>query len=315
MNQNEIIVIEYEAKQKAAWDEFVDLAKNKHFFFHRDYMDYHSDRFIDNSLLFYYKDKLIALLPANQKEQTLVSHGGLTFGGFIINNTMKTPLMIECFNSLKTYCIKKQINRIIYKAIPYIYHTLPAQEDLYALFRSSANLIRRDVTTTIKLDEEINYQTLRKRNIKEAGKNNTSIFENHGFEEYWVLLEKVLWKNYKIKPTHNFAEILMLKMNFPNNIILHTAFFKNQLVAGVVLFVNANIVHAQYIVANDLGKQNGALDLLFDYLIKKYLNKKLYFDFGISNEDDGLYLNEGLIFQKEGFGGRAVVHDFYEIKL
>ena len=40
-----------------------------------------------------------------------------------------------------------------------------------------------------------------------------------------------------------------------------------------------------------------------------------FYDFGIANEDEGWWLNEGLITQKEGFGGRAVVHEFYRLDL
>ena len=39
------------------------------------------------------------------------------------------------------------------------------------------------------------------------------------------------------------------------------------------------------------------------------------FDFGISTEQGGRYLNEGLIFQKEGFGARTVVYDTYELNI
>ena len=38
-------------------------------------------------------------------------------------------------------------------------------------------------------------------------------------------------------------------------------------------------------------------------------------DFGISTEHGGDYLNEGLIFQKEGFGARSVCYDCYEVAL
>lgn len=75
------------------------------------------------------------------------------------------------------------------------------------------------------------------------------------------------------------------------------------------------VVHTQYISANLEGKEIGALDLLFDYLINtEYSNYKI-FDFGQSTENNGIYLNESLIFQKEGFGGRGVVYDIYEYEL
>ena len=40
------------------------------------------------------------------------------------------------------------ISKLIYKAIPHIYHTVPAEEDLYALFLLNAKLFRRDVSST-----------------------------------------------------------------------------------------------------------------------------------------------------------------------
>ena len=61
------------------------------------------------------------------------------------------------------------------------------------------------------------------------------------------------------------------------------------------------------------GKKLSASDFIIDYLINEHYVEKRYFDFGISTENEGCYLNEGLIFFKEGFDARAVVHDFYEV--
>ncbi|EAI4884208.1 TPA: GNAT family N-acetyltransferase, partial [Campylobacter coli] len=110
-------------------------AKNGLFMFDRNYMDYHSDRFIDNSLMFYENEKLIALLPCNVSQNILYSHQGLTFGGFIVDENMKQSKMLECFEVLKEYMKENNFKKLIYKSTPYIYHKIPAQEDLYALFR------------------------------------------------------------------------------------------------------------------------------------------------------------------------------------
>ena len=88
---------------------------------------------------------------------------------------------------------------------------------------------------------------------------------------------------------------------------------ENELLAGAVIFENEKIVHTQYLSNSDKGRKLGALDLLIDRLIKEFYKDKKYFDFGISNENNGKYLNKGLIHQKEGFGARAIVHDFYEL--
>ena len=70
----------------------------------------------------------------------------------------------------------------------------------------------------------------------------------------------------------------------------------------------------QYIAASDAGCALGALDWLFAQLLSQaavLFPHVRYFDFGTCNEQDGRYLNEGLIFQKEGFGARAICYDTY----
>ena len=75
------------------------------------------------------------------------------------------------------------------------------------------------------------------------------------------------------------------------------------------------VIHTQYISASVEGKELGVLDLMFDFLInREYVNYPI-FDFGQSTEDMGHILNEPLIFQKEGFGGRGMIYDIYEYNL
>ena len=74
-----------------------------------------------------------------------------------------------------------------------------------------------------------------------------------------------------------------------------------------------HVVHTQYLASSAEGKRDGALDLLLHNLITVVYADRSYFDFGVSTENGGGYLNEGLIFQKEGFGARSVVYDTYEM--
>lgn len=50
-------------------------------------------------------------------------------------------------------------------------------------------------------------------------------------------------------------------------------------------------------------------------IIEKYKQEKMWLDFGISTEHGRIYLNEGLISQKEGFGGRTGVYETWKIDL
>ena len=309
-------IVKYTVDQKNNWNEFVRNSKNSHFFFLRDYMEYHSDRFDDFSLMIFDEtDKLIAILPANIKEDILYSHQGLTFGGFLVDDKMKTETMLEIFEALKLFLKEQNIEKIVYKCIPYIYHIKPSEEDRYALFRNDAKLIGRDVTSTIDLTEQVRYSKGRKWTINKAKKESIQTFQSDDYEIFWELLTGVLESNHEAKPVHTVEEIRKLASLFPKNIRLFLAKKDEKILSGALIYENQNIVHTQYLANSHEGRELGALDLLIDYLIKDIYKNKKYFDFGISNEDAGRYLNTGLISQKEGFGARAVVHDFYELEI
>lgn len=309
-------IVKYTKECKNIWNEFVKNSKNGHFFFYRDYMEYHSDRFNDFSLLvFDESQKLISVLPANLKNNILFSHQGLTFGGFLVDDKMKTETMVNIFEVLINYLNEEKIEKIIYKCIPHIYHNKPSEEDRYALFRNDAKLIRRDVSSTIELQEQVRYSKGRKWTINKAKKEDIKLFESNDYKTFWDLLSHVLESNHEVKPVHTQEEIEKLFNFFPKNIKLFLAEKDNVVISGALIYENTNIVHTQYLANSEIGREIGALDLLIDYLIKDVYKNKRYFDFGISNEDAGRYLNIGLIAQKEGFGARAVVQDFYELEI
>ncbi|MFQ5751292.1 MAG: GNAT family N-acetyltransferase [bacterium] len=308
-------IIKYTEDDKAKWDEFVKGAKNTHFMFFRDYMDYHRDRFVDHSLLIYNDaSEIIALLPANLIERTLVSHSGLTFGGFIMDHRMKTPRMMKIFEAVIKLLKDINIEEWIYKTIPSIYHTVPAEEDRFCLSCHSAKLIRRDVLSVVDPGHQIEFQQRRIRGIKKAIRNGLKVKQTNDFGQFWKVLEQNLLTRYKVKPVHNLSEIILLADRFLDNIKLFACCKDNEIVAGVVTYETNKVVHAQYIASNEIGKAYGALDLVFQYLIKQSAQKRKYFDFGISNEQD-TSLNIGLNEFKESFGARTVVHDHYLLQI
>lgn len=311
----ELKIVKYEDKQKSLWDDFITHSKNGIFLFYRDYMEYHSDRFVDYSIMFFDDNRLIAVMPANIRDDVVYSHGGLTFGGIISDPRMKTSMMLELFAALKEYLKTKGIKKLVYKAIPYIYHNVPAEEDIYALFRHNAKLIRRDVSSTIFLEERIAFSKGRRWCIKKSKTNGLDVRKSYDFKTFMAIEAENLRKKYGVKPTHTTDEIQLLASRFPENIKLFAAYKDDIMVAGVVIYESKNVAHTQYIAATDEGKKLFAVDLIHDFLINGYYKEKKYFDFGISTENKGLYLNEGLISFKEEFGARAVVHDFYELNI
>lgn len=309
-----ITLHKYTEDQKETWDNFVRSSNITSFLFFRNFMDYHKDRFNDHSLIIYNDAKIIALLPANLHNNTLYSHQGLTYGGFITDATMKTALMLSIFEATISYLKTQNITEFFYKKTPQLYTQWPAEEDLYALFRHQAQLVRRDISSTINLDNKLPFNTLRKRMVKKAIKNGISIFERDSITSFYPILTENLKEKHGTKPVHSQKELQLLKTRFPEGIRFFTAMDKEEnLAAAVVIFEMKNTAHAQYICSTKVGRELGGLDAIFDHLINNIYASKQYFDFGISTENNGRVLNEGLINQKEMFGGRGVCYDTYHL--
>ena len=311
-------VVPYRDDMADTWNAFVAASKNGTFLLHRDYMDYHADRFVDCSLLFYKRGELIAVLPANYKaeEATVYSHGGLTYGGLVLSERITvadTMQVMAC--AVEWMKLMLGAKEWIYKPIPHIYHRAPAEEDLYALFRQEAALVARGVSAAIAYDNALPMQELRRRGVKKAAANNVVYEECSALSEFWGILEEVLAGRHDCRPVHTVEEMERLKCAFPHNIRLFVAKAEGRIVAGTLIYETEQVAHAQYIAASAEGRAMGALDGLFCHLITEVFAEKRYFDFGISTEQGGRYLNEGLAFQKEGFGARAVVYDAYKLKI
>lgn len=311
-----IEIIKYDSSHMQIWDSFVDNSKNGTFLFKRDYMDYHSDRFTDSSKLIYRKGKLFALLPANIKDTILYSHQGLTYGGLIMNNKITIEDVLAVFVKLNAELRQDGIKQVIYKPTPYIYHRLPAQEDIYALFKvCNAKKVGCNISSSIFQNEKIKFIESRKSGIRKALANDIEISESQDFRSFWNILNDNLKNRYGVSPVHSLEEIELLHSRFPKNIALYLASKDGIVLGGTVLFVMDNLIHTQYISASPTGKELGALDLLFDRLINHLYTDYRWFDFGQSTENNGNILNESLIFQKEGFGGRGVCYDIYQYNL
>ncbi len=127
------------------------------------------------------------------------------------------------------------------------------------------------------------------------------------------IVKDVLKERYGVEPVHTFQEIELLAQRFPDNIKLFSSFKNETMLAGAIIYESKNVAHAQYTVNSNEGRNFGALDIVLDYLINDLFKENRYFDFGISTEQTGQFLNVSLIDFKESFGARAVMHDIYKL--
>ena len=320
---NMIKIVQYTYQQEEEWDAFVQGSKNGTFLIERRFMDYHSHRFKDCSLMLYEDNELMGVFPANwnEQEQMVCSHQGLTYGGLIYTSEATELQVLEMMQSIFVWYMDfLQAKRVLYKPIPYIYSDCAAEEDLYELFRAGAHLKCRSVSSVIKTTNPLKMRKLRMRGAQKAI--DAGLYIEKMPEEDWDtlkaymdLLSDVLWTHHQVLPVHSFEEMQLLMTRFPQQIKLFLVRKDTTIVAGCIVFKTKQVAHVQYIAADETGKQYGALDLLFRHLIQERFKQVPYIDFGISTENGGLYLNEGLIFQKEGFGARAICYDVYELEL
>ncbi|MES2863616.1 MAG: GNAT family N-acetyltransferase [Bacteroidota bacterium] len=313
---NSYKIIKYTSEHYQMWNNFVAKAKNATFLFHRDFMEYHSDRFQDFSLLvFDEKDNLKAILPANFSENKVYSHQGLTYGGIVIDSTLKLEKFIPIYLEMLKFLNENNIETIHFKLIPAIYCSEPSEEINYTLFLSDAKLIRRDALATIDLKHQFKIDPKRVRCVNRSKKIGLEIKKESDLSGFWneVLTPNLVVKH-ETKPVHNLLEMKFLYEKFPKNIVQYNVYENKKILAGANLFIDKKTVHVQYSSTIGDKNQHAALDYLFHYLITSEYKNFDYFDFGISNENQGKNINKGLQYWKETFGARTFVQDFYEVE-
>lgn len=307
-------IVRYENRFKNDWDSFVDNAENGTFLFHRAFMEYHKDRFEDFSLMLFCKGSLKAILPANVLDKTIYSHQGLTFGGLLIAPHCTDETHAFFWQHIKDYLSGMGFTDLIIKEMPTPYQRQMWNDDL--------SLDRKLVQQTSNFQVNLNDFKISKSKLKHyhrAVKNNFLLVEDDAFEPFWEeILEPLLKEKYLTKPLHSLEEITSLKKKFHKNIIQCNLYYKDEIVAGITLFVHAGfIVKSQYGASSALGKKLRAMDFLFIELIHKF--KKLnfaFFDMGTATDasfPEGI--NLGLMNQKKELGCRAYPQNIYQIRL
>ena len=297
----------YQPQDFSIWNAFISVAKNATFLFDRNFMDYHSDRFQDYSLMVFDGEKLIAVLPANRVEDTVYSHQGLSYGAIVVLNSIRILDYISIFKYIMVFLHSNSITNLEIKLLPKIYNQITSDEIDYVSFLMQAEIIRTDVYFAIDLRKLYSPNRNRKRALKVASKLEIIIKEDSNYSDFWIeILSPNLQDRFGIAPVHSLSEMEKLAVLFPDNIKLFNAYQGVELKAGVVMFLTETTAHLQYSAGSKDRNDNAALDVLFDFIINKYSNKK-FISFGISSTGNELELNNGLIYWKESFGATSTV--------
>lgn len=243
----------YTAADAEAWNAFVSTSGNGTFLHDRRFMEYHADRFEDHSLIVEADGRIIALLPANRAGTVLQSHAGLTYGGLVTGPAMSAERMIETVAALRETLRASGFDRLLYKAIPHIFHRYPAEADVYALVRAGARLARCDLSSAIAIGRSPAFSKSKRQGVNRARKAGMEVTRSDDFSAFWQILTEPLGNAHAAAPTHSLSEIELLRGHFPDNIHLYTASAEGLPRAGLLIFDCGQVVHVQYMAATDEG--------------------------------------------------------------
>lgn len=311
----------YHPNDEPLWDELAARSVNGTFLHTRRFLSYHKNRFRDASLMIRDEhDRLVGLLPAAiapNDDRVVISHPGITYGGLVRTADLYGPWLMASMEACVQYYRQSGFERLQYKPIPYIYHHSPADDDLYTLFRLGATVWRTDLCAAVNLRARGTLSRNRKTGIKRSQAAGIEICtEAVHLSELWAILETQLADRHEARPVHTLQEIHTIYELFPLNVSCVTALSDGRVVAGIVLFDTPRVTRAQYSAADDYAREVSALDLVFDTAIATSAQQgKWYFDFGNSNEANGMILNEGLYRYKIGLGAGGLVQSFYDLTL
>lgn len=312
-------VVPYTPDCCSLWDSAVEASRNGIFQHLRRYMDYHSDRFADCSLMAIDgRGRIVAVLPAHRSDDgtTVSSHRGLTFGGWLMTARADMPAMMEIWELMTRHYADAGFSRLYYRPAPHIYHTYPAEEDLYALFRAGGSLEASQVSTVVDLTAPLGFDMAARQSVRKAAAAGITVAGSDDYQGFWQILTDLLRERHGATPVHTVDEIQLLHSRCPDNIRLYTATREGRTIAGVVMYNTATAAHSQYTATTAEGRDMRALPLLYSHIMEQTLAQGIrWMDFGTSCEDAGRILNTGLVRQKCGFGGRAVVYNAYSVPL
>lgn len=322
---NKFEVVRYSSEYAETWDAFVDASNNGTLFHKRSFLNYHPpDRFIDDSLMFYKKGRLIAVFPAARRhgddEKVLISHPGASFGGFVTRLDLTLRDAERLVKALVRYARDQHYGAIDMTLPPIVYLHRPSHYIDFALYQAGFRYRKREVSSVVPLPYNENevmalFTPQARRNVRKAQRLGVMVRQHDDLVTFYDILKHNLKLRHNVIPTHSLAELQLLARTFPQAIRLFAAFVEKRMVAGIVLFdANSRVTLAFYISHLEAFQQYRAVNLLFYEAFCWAIRQGFtYLDFGLFTVN--MVPNWGLAQFKESFGAQGVFRDSMRLGL
>ena len=318
-----LTVKRHSKNNKALWDNFVKNANNGTLFHLRRFLSYHpEDRFVDHSIEFYKKNTLFSVFPAAESningKNFLVSHPGLTVGSFVVSEGVSISDSLELVEILTGYAKRNKFEGVRLTIPPIFYQNRSSNYIDYALLRNGFKYLKREVTSTLFIENDVKanlskFKPSHARAVRKAKETGIDIKVSQDVKSFYAILKENLKIRHGVNPTHTIQELYNLISLFPNSINIFGAFYKGEMIAGVLNFIiRDDVVLAFYISHKEKFQELRPLNLLFYSILKWCIKEKIkVYDFGIFTVDGEP--NMGLGRFKENFGASGIFRDTFQI--
>lgn len=319
-------IIRANISNNSEWQDFLNSDYNM-FYDNRflSYNDAFGKNIIWHHLIFKEKNKTLAIINGceeiTENGKTYISCDGVSFGGFIWHDRVRISDYVNILREFKVYLMSKDFSCCIIRNPPYLYLQNPNEEYEYALILVGFNVLKNSITNIIELNsfEFDKLTNPKKRAIQQSSQKieiniiNDNITNDTLFDFYNLLLKNRELKN--VKPTHSLEELVYLKNNLSEKIILFEARIDSVLAGICTLFLVKNdVVLNFYLAADEEHKKDRVSDFILFKSIEwsKNNNFRLY-DIGTSNVGDTLLY--GLFEFKKKFMADGFLRKSYILKL
>lgn len=325
----EIQILKYNDEFITEWDEFIyNKACNATFLQSRRFLNYHKEgKYIDNSLMFYYKDKLVAVCPAcvinENSDKIFASHQGSTYGGIIVcRDMLRVEKILALLDKFEKYLIDNSFTKCILKQNNSLMNTDNMDIlDFCLYFKSYTEYKELDIYVDFdevnKQDIISDFSKLKKRLTKKCLQNDMQLVELNTRDELSRFLDILAdnLKKYGLKPYHTLEDLEDLKNRFPDEIKYWGCWYEGKIVAITMVFIfeKSRCIHTHYLAADSEYNKLSPMTFIYYSMINQYMNQKYkYLSWGITTEHLGVEINYNLTNTKEEFGGKHNVVSVYE---
>jgi hypothetical protein len=297
----------YSPHQVAVWDAFVGASRNGHFMLQRGYMDYHADRFTDESLLFLRGDRVVAVLPAHRRDRTLSSHDGLPFAGLVVGTRTLHRDVTTALALLGAYMRANDLVHFTCTPTPICYHSVPFEDDIYALYALGARCTGMKLSAGFPGTSPPCLSAKTAHELRRTARKYPCRFrEVDDVGTFWIDLDRFLGESHGAKPVHSAGEMALLKSRFPRNIRMVLAEAGGDVIAGLLIYLTDCVQRAQYVFRrkDDHTRVCARLHL---HVAAHPVYRRAWYDFGTSVNPLTGQLDEGVLLNKEISGARGTI--------